>query len=91
MRREVTVVQRIQVEIDEEKFDPKFLQEFAETFYDFKTVEEHILHLGQMFARGIMPECGFVEGYGELAEMGIKVRDIDLETTLSDCEPPVTV
>ena len=54
------------------------MREFRETMYPFGSIETHIKHIAQMKARGIM-KYDFVEGYGYLREMGIKVSIIDQE------------
>lgn len=74
MRKIVEVTQTIEVEIDEKKFTPEFMQDFRKHFYDFNSVDDHIKHIAQMEARGlIQSEDAFVEGYGNLDAMGIFV------------------
>ncbi len=68
----VTVVQSIRVTVDERKFTPEFMREFRDSFYDFDTLNEHIMHLGQLCARGIVDDFSFIEGYGRANLMGIK-------------------
>ena len=77
MERTVAVTQIIKVTIDESKFDEAFMKEFRESFYDFTTLNHHIEHLGQLHARGMAFNTGFIEGYGPAEDMGIKfVEDI---------------
>ena len=86
MKKIVVVTQRIEVTIDEAKFDEEFLQEFRESFYPFNTVDDHIEHLAQLFARGIAydsPTC-FIEGYGEARDLGIEFEIIDTDVELED-------
>lgn len=86
MKRTVTVIQSIEVEIDERKFDREFMEEFRRSFYDFSTIDAHIEHLAQMYARGItnpdLADGDFIEGYGKPEEMGIKLKFLDLEVEI---------
>jgi len=72
MTKTVIVAQYIKVTIDESKFNDAFLQEFRENFYNFHTLEEHLEHLAQLYARRIADNGSFIEGYGEAKDMGIK-------------------
>jgi hypothetical protein len=83
MKRTVEVTAYVEVEIDESKFTPEFMETFRAGFFPFHTVEEHIEHLAQLKARGVIGwEPHFAEGYGRLDEMGIKISDPadDMET-----------
>jgi hypothetical protein len=71
----VRVIQDVKVIIDETKFDPQFLEEFRKSFYHFKTTEQHLEHLGQMFARGLVDDYSFIEGYGPARDMGISFQE----------------
>ncbi len=77
---EVVVQQVIEVELDETKFTPAFMEEYREFFYPFYSLQDHAEHIAQMQARGVIDLEGyvsphaFVEGYGLVEEMGIKVR-----------------
>jgi hypothetical protein len=75
--QQVDVRQRVKVTIDSTKMTPEWMSSFRETFYDFRTVDDHIRHLAQLYVRGIAYETCFIEGYGEAKEMGIKFEDID--------------
>ena len=70
--RKVQVTSTVEVTIDELKFDAAFMQEFRESFYNFTTLDDHIEHLGQMYARGLYENGDFIEGYGRTQDMGIK-------------------
>ncbi len=77
----VTVEQRVKVEIDADKFTPEFLSEFNSTISDWgDDLEEHAKHLAWVHATGVEaldsgPRSGaFVEGYGPVAEMGIRAE-----------------
>lgn len=80
MKRTVRVIQEVEVENDETKFTPQFMQEFRESFFDFGTIEQHIEHLAQLEARSIYGE--FIEGYGKRSDMGISMKVKDFETEL---------
>lgn len=87
MQKSVGVQQLVQVTVDEAKFTPKFMAEFRDSFYDFHTVDEHIVHLGQLYARGRAFEPGyadFIEGYGPAANMGIRFAISDPDAELVD-------
>lgn len=80
MKREVQVY--LEVEVDETKFTPEFMSEFRESMYDFDTIDDHIEHLAQMYARGVFDAfTNFIEGYGAPDDMGIKanIQDADQE------------
>lgn len=69
--KKVQVTQVVEVTVDETKFDPAFMQEFRESFYKFTTLDDHVEHLGQMYARGLYGNGDFIEGYGPAKDMGI--------------------
>lgn len=75
--RTVRVEQIVEVSIDDTKFTPEFMAEFNRTMYRFGSVNKHIEHLAQLYARGIADEYSFIEGYGKASEFGIKFRHID--------------
>ena len=79
MKTLVEVTQTVEVEVDEETFTEEFMKEYRETFYQFQTIDDHIKHIAQMEARGLLPATGygFVEGYGYIDIMGIKAEVID--------------
>lgn len=71
--REVRVTQTVLVAVDESKFTPEFMAEFRRHFYDFHTLDDHIEHIAQLVARGLVDDfTKFIEGYGPPAEMGIR-------------------
>lgn len=78
MKREVTITIGVEVEIDEAKFTPEFMQEFRRSLYNFRCIEDHVEHLGQLAARGILP-LDFIEGYGAPADFGIKTKVVFVE------------
>lgn len=79
----VTVTQIVEVELDETKFDEAFMAEFRESFFSFDTVEDHVGHIGQLVARGLVDtgwkRDDFIEGYGPAHEMGISARVLETE------------
>lgn len=83
MKRIVLVETRVEVEVDESKFTPEFMEEFRGSFFDFETVEEHIEHIGQLEAREVL-ETRFTEGYGPLKDLGISARVLGVETSIEE-------
>lgn len=69
MRFEVEVVQVVEVSLDETMFNEKFMEEFRKGFYSFHTLRDHVEHLAQLEARGLVGT--FLEGYGRPDEVGI--------------------
>jgi len=72
MVKTVKVAQYVKVTIDESKFDETFMKEFQENFYNFTSIDDHIEHLAQLYARGLYDNGDFIEGYGNTKDMGIK-------------------
>lgn len=71
----VGVTRTVEVTIDESKFTAKFLAEFREHFYPYSDIRQHIEHLAWLAAADRLEDGGtFADGYGLLAEMGIKLR-----------------
>jgi hypothetical protein len=70
-----TVIIKVELELDETKFDEAFMAEFRESFYQYHELDEHVAHLAQLEARGLLDN--FTEGYGEIDEFGIKARQAD--------------
>jgi len=81
MKRNVNVTQVIEVEVDESKFTPEFMAEFRRHFYRFVSIEQHLEHLGQLYARGMAPE-DFIEGYGNPDDFGIKFEPVDTDVSV---------
>lgn len=70
----IIVSQEIEVTIDETKFTPEFMQEFRDHMYDFHDIADHMEHLAILYATGVVDEVpSFVEGYGDIDEMGIEM------------------
>jgi hypothetical protein len=71
--RKLTVTGDFAVTVDESKFTQAFLEEFSSFMFPVDSVDDCIDHLGLMFARGVIDgSTKFIEGYGDVAEMGIK-------------------
>lgn len=81
----ISVVQTIDVTLDETKFDDAFMSDFRESFFPFHDLQEHAEHIAQLQARGIVEADSisgdFIEGYGPSKDMGIQavVRATDIE------------
>ena len=75
MTKQVDVTITVEVTVDESKFDEDFLRYFREFFYNFYDIDDHIKHLAQLAARGL--DDTFIEGYGDITEMGIVLDIID--------------
>ena len=84
MKRIIEVVHTIEVELDEEKFTEEFMAEFRSYITPLFTIDEHAEYLASRYASGDIDEWGFVEGYGEAKEFGIKFRLISEEATAID-------
>ena len=86
-KRMVEVRLLVEVEVDASKFTEEFMTEFRDSFYPFYDVDDHVCHIAQLKARGLLnPE--FIEGYGPAAEMGIEARVVDVlaETEVQESE-----
>jgi hypothetical protein len=81
------VVQTIRISVDETKFDEQFMEEFRASFFPFHDLVEHVEHIAQLQARGVIDlefnPNEFIEGYGPANEMGIKLIRNDVE--VEDC------
>jgi hypothetical protein len=67
----------VEVEIDDAMFTDAFMEEFRESFYPFHSIEDHVEHIAQLEARGMLNS--FTEGYGPISDMGISATTIDWE------------
>ena len=77
----VIVTTTVEVTIDESKFTEEFLAEFRESFYQFMDIDRHIRHLGVQCAHGYCNDT-FIEGYGEMSDMGIEFDITDPDTEI---------
>lgn len=72
MIRTVEVRERVRVTVDESKFTPQFMESFRRVFYDFDSIEDHVKHIAQAYARGLINTSrDFLEGYGPLDQFGV--------------------
>ncbi|MBK5958063.1 hypothetical protein CCR97_08010 [Rhodoplanes elegans] len=82
----VSVTQEVSITIDRKKFTPDFMAEYRASFYPFDTIERHIEHIAQLYARGLVDKyTTFIEGYGDLREMGISLGS--KEVVSMECLP----
>lgn len=97
MTFEVDVTQRIKITLDASKFDAAFADEFNTTIFYAGDPEdddglaymlrEHAEHIAQLQAREIWDNRGFIEGYGDVREMGITAETMWTETDVSTQAP----
>ena len=80
MRYTVTVSQLVDIDLDESKFTPEFIEEYKNSFYPYTDIEDHAGHLAQLCARGLLGE--FVEGYGTAKDFGIKAEVVDSDISV---------
>lgn len=79
----IEVTQRIEVTIDETKFDAEFFEQFNESITDYgDDLNEHVRHLAVLYTRGFADDHMFIEGYGPAKEMGIKFNVIEEYDTI---------
>ncbi|MEW9304739.1 hypothetical protein [Labrys neptuniae] len=76
MKFRIEVCQTVEVELDEAKFTPAFMEEFRKSFFPFFEIGEHAEHIAQLVARGVIDTSPsyFIEGYGPAKDMGIKAE-----------------
>lgn len=61
------------VEVDETKFTEAFFEEFSSYMFYVDCVEDCVKHLADLFARGVIDaQTTELEGYGKLADFGVK-------------------
>lgn len=74
----IEVTRRFTIELDTTKFDGDVMSDFNKCISDFGTdedaYEQHALHIARLASDGFeFNPSDFVEGYGPVAEAGIKV------------------
>lgn len=69
----IEYTQLVVVTLDETKFTEEFMREYRESFYEFRSIEDHARHIAQLDARGMF-DREFEEGYGNPDDMGIKSK-----------------
>ena len=82
VNRSVIVRQCVSVTVDETKFDQEFMEYFSQHHYYFRNLDEHLEHLGELYARGIVDNHSFIEGYGQASDMGISFNEEWTESEL---------
>ena len=65
---EVTLFYKFEVIVGENALTEEFMEEFRRYFYDFYTVEDHVEHIAQHFARS--GTIRGIEGYPWIVENG---------------------
>lgn len=76
--KRVSATFSVVVKVDETKFTPEFMDKFNEMLYYFPDLDDHIKHLAILTAmNGASPLEGFIEGYGEVTDMGISTSVVD--------------
>lgn len=81
---EINVTQTVKVTLDESKFSKEFLEKFKDFFHDFDDIEEHAKHLAYHEARNMIGYDGFVEGYGNIQNMGISLEITEQSEYIED-------
>lgn len=74
--KDVVVQQTIRVYYDDKMFTEHFMTDFRRYMYDFHDIDDHLMHLAQVYARGIQGNGSFIEGYGPTKDIGIKFEEI---------------
>lgn len=72
----VQVLTNVEIELDETKFTPQWISDFRRIMYPFEDITAHAEHIAQLATRGMLNK-DFTEGYGRLADMGIKAKIMD--------------
>lgn len=80
MKKTVIVEFWVDVDVDESKFTPEFMDEFSKTFFEADNIDNHIEHIAWLECRQMLE--GFVEGYGEIKEFGISASIADMSASI---------
>ena len=82
----IHVTSPVTVELREEAFTEKFMEEFRDSFYPCFNTLEHAEHIAQLAARELISEVNgsqgadqFVEGYGPIGQYVSKLTIGELE------------
>ncbi len=81
-----TVTHRVKVTMDESKFTNEFNEAFSDMMWDVDGLEDHAEHLAQMKAREMIGFDHFVEGYGDIREMGISLDILSQDTEAEEAK-----
>jgi len=82
MKRIVQVTHFVEIEVDESKFTPEFMDEFRRNFYQLNTIEDHIKYLAGIEVSNNYDS--FLEGYGSLDDFCICMHITDCEVCIND-------
>ena len=78
-KKTVIVTQYVEIEYDESQFTPEWMKNFREYFFPFHEIDDHLEFLAQIHAMGLANQFEpYVEGYGELSNMGIKMETLGI-------------
>jgi hypothetical protein len=87
----VTQTTDVTVTIDDESLNEEFMAEFRESFYPFKTLEDHAKHIAQLEARELIDCDAFVEGYGTIENSRGKIPDALISAKTDGVETEVEI
>ena len=87
-RFKVTIESEVIVELDESQFTPEWLAHFKKYFYDVEDecsesedpLQGHAANLAMQELGGIIRN-NFLEGYGDISDMGITIEEPDVYVT----------
>lgn len=82
----VDVTLTVLVKLDDEKLNAEFNEEFQKYMWKIDSIEDHAKYLAQLAARGLIEYRNFVEGYGDLKELGCSVEITDQSEECEACE-----
>lgn len=80
--RQVQVTFFVDVCIDDNKFTQQVMDDFSEVIFKINDLNGHAQHIAKLCAQG--ETNFFVEGYGELSEVGVTAEIGDVETQIID-------
>ncbi len=75
----VTVIQEVEVTLDESKFTEEFMNDFSKDYHHIEDIEGHARHIAEVIAQD-SGYPNYIDGYGDLEEMGIGVSASNPET-----------
>ena len=82
---EVEVTRIVRITLDETKFTPAFFERVAKLIAPMPNLTDHVIHLAREWVDGAADNGEFVEGYGQMDEMGISFDDLGSES----CSPVI--
>jgi hypothetical protein len=79
MTKTITVIQEIEVTVDESRFTAEFMENFSRYFHGLESIEEHMQFIAKCRARGfVVSSSEFLEGYGKLSDFGISFGNVNV-------------